>query len=110
VLKVALTATITAIVCFGIAVTAGLGATKRSEEQFNAGVGDYIFITSLDLSCKIVANSPTAGEPGPQMYCFRNSTANGKNNLSAEVAITRFHIYLSPSHSSKWTNIVARTP
>src|SRR5436305_47132 len=50
-LKVALTAATTAIVCFAIVVATGLASRASSEKNITVAVGDYVNMPSLDMSC-----------------------------------------------------------
>src|SRR5579863_9777009 len=108
--RIAVTAVVTALICFTISATTGFGARTRAAGQFDVVVGDTVFVPSLDLFCTTDATGPTSGEPGPTMECHRNSTAPTSPNASADVAITRFHMYLSAAHSTRWNYVVARTP
>lgn len=69
-LKIALTASVTAIACFAISVTTGLGAGTRSEKVVELAPGDSFTLSAIGWACDYGGASPktslscTPGPPG----------------------------------------------
>lgn len=112
--NVALTAVITAVVCVSVTVTTGLGAGSASDSSGLTTIpapGTFV-VPTLDLFCTVFVSDPNHHDPGPVLFCDRNSTsaASERRDPSAAVYVSRFHMRISQSGSNVWNYVVARTP
>ena len=98
------TAVITALVCFCIA--AGVSFGRSNGRTYKVGIGQNIYVPSVDLFCGVEpAGRPIASE-GADMYCERDSTS-GDNRA---VVVTRYRYYITGEDGKSVVYRVGRTP
>jgi hypothetical protein len=111
-LTVVSTATVTAVACILIAAGVGL-ATRRSSNVLTMRPGDLLVVPSVDVSCQLFATDPDHHDPGPLLFCDRNSVANNPRKpgtVSASLGASRYHFRLGASGSAAWVDTVTRSP
>lgn len=108
-LKTAITAVATAIVCFSIMAATGLSAHLRTQTFLTARVGDSITIPAIDLFCHVFNHDLNNQDPGAAMYCDRNSNRN-VSIYTASVLATSYHFHLGRSGSHIFGDVVSRAP
>jgi hypothetical protein len=108
--RIGLAAGITAIACFAISATIGLGARSASSAKVvTVAPGDGVSMSSLDLFCRLFPTDPDHHDAGPVFACFRQSTKKGAPPPAAMEA-TRTHMRISKAGASVWAFTVNRAP
>jgi hypothetical protein len=112
VLKIAITALVTAGICF--AATASIGAAHRTESplqrNYTVRNSDTVWFPSIDLFCMMNASDRNDDDPGPALFCTRESTFGVKNPQAQAIGATRFHMLVSDPHGDHWSHFFARSP
>jgi hypothetical protein len=108
-MKIALTAILTAAICF--AVTAATGFASRSSQKTTIAVriGDFLNIPAVDLSCLSKAKDPNKQEAGPIVYCYRTSNRN-PDDKPAVLEISKNHFKAAATGATGWTATIWRHP
>ena len=88
-MKTIITIVATALVC---TMLYAVPATSSTTARKTIRIGDYVTVPALDLGCATFRKDPNKTEPGPGMYCSRESSAEGED--SAAVYITRYRIII----------------
>ena len=115
-LRIVVTALITATMCFAVSVTAGIGArgvrsispaechnsfgTHALCQHVIAAPGDRIDLPSLDAVCLVLPSGDFQGISGPAMRCERLSTAN-RHKTSAWALLSRAFILIGDSTANQ---------
>jgi hypothetical protein len=78
-------------------VLASTGSSKT--HYLYAHIGDTITIPAVDLYCTVNATDLEHHDPGPLVYCDRNSAISQRSS-SRGVGISRYHYYVSTESES----------
>jgi hypothetical protein len=108
-MKIALTALVTAAVCFAVGAATGLASRSSQQTTVTVRIGDYLKIPALDLSCLTEAKDPNKQEAGPIVYCFRTSNRN-PDDKPAALVISKTHFKVAATGATGWTATIWRHP
>jgi len=108
-MKIALTALVTAAVCFAFTAATGLASHSSQKATVVVRIGDYVKIPALDLACLYQPKDPDKKEQGPIMYCNRPSDTN-PDDKAASLLISKSHFKVSATGASTWTATIWRHP
>ena len=81
-LKIMLTALVTAAISFAVAAATSFAHQDRGQRYVTARIGDFLVIPAVDLSCSIFRRDPDRHEAGALMYCGRQSTQGNSRTVS----------------------------
>jgi hypothetical protein len=102
-LKVGLTAAITAAACFAVTATTGVARQEAPYQFVTVAPDSRIMIPSLDLGCRVWAQGAdiaTPADPGPLMVCGQESTGILKG---VTVQMSLSHMRLSDGKKDVYT-------
>jgi hypothetical protein len=108
-LRIGITALATAAFCVAVTAAIALPANSRSHSIVTVKIGDDIVIPGLDLFCSTSPTDADHHDPGPMMYCDRNSV-RGRSSIPASLGVSRFHMRIGRTGSNYWAYSVARVP
>ena len=108
-MKLALTAIVTAAICFAVTAATGLASHSSQKTTYTVRIGDYLKIPGVDLSCLSEAKDPNKQEAGPILYCFRTSNRN-PDDKPAVLVISKNHFKVAATGATGWTATIWRHP
>jgi hypothetical protein len=108
-MKIALTAIVTAAVCFAVTAATGFASHSSQKTTIAVKVGDFLNIPAVDLSCLTEKKDPNKQEAGPIVYCYRTSDRN-PDDKPAVLVISKNHFKVAATGATGWTATVWRHP